>query len=26
LEHDQGTAPCYDGFADHAVHLLGRRA
>jgi hypothetical protein len=26
LEHGQGNAPCNDGFADHAVHLLGHRA
>jgi hypothetical protein len=26
LEHGQGNAPCKDGFADHSVRLLGRRA
>ena len=26
LEHGQGNAPCHDGFADHAVRLLGHRA
>ena len=26
MEHAQGNAPCIDGFADHSVRLLGRRA
>ena len=26
LEHGQGNAPCHNGFANHAVRLLGHRA